>query len=157
MDEGAVYNGKTVDLREKMTEISKGMEAVKEYIGIVSMPRFQQVLDIRSVPKAQTLSNYLSKAKSTPPPFEKTTFHDPFFIAYSSGTTGTPKCIVHSIGGALVSSVKELKLVRISELLILHSPFAKRCLYIGSYAFASSPKTERIYFICPKLSKLGKS
>lgn len=110
MDDMAIYNGKTVDLREKMIEISKGMSDAEEFIGMVSMPRFKDPIDISQVPQAQTLSNFLSKAKPTPPPFVQIAFRDPFFIAYSSGTTGTPKCIVHSVGGALVSSAKEMKL-----------------------------------------------
>ena len=112
MDDFAIYNGKRVDLRQKMTEIVNGMKGTPEFIGMVSMPRFKEPVHINNIPQTQTLSQYVSKAKPKTPDFEQIAFHDPFFIAYSSGTTGTPKCIVHSVGGALLSSSKEMKLHR---------------------------------------------
>ncbi len=42
--------------------------------------------------------------------FEQLPFDHPLFIMYSSGTTGAPKCIVHSAGGTLIQHVKELML-----------------------------------------------
>jgi acetoacetyl-CoA synthetase len=45
-------------------------------------------------------------------------FDHPLFIMYSSGTTGAPKCIVHSAGGTLLQHLKEHQLqcdVRMGE------------------------------------------
>lgn len=41
------------------------------------------------------------------PVFEQVAFNHPLVILYSSGTTGTPKCIVHSHGGTLIQHLKE--------------------------------------------------
>src|SRR3990170_2316771 len=42
--------------------------------------------------------------------FERLPFAHPLYILYSSGTTGVPKCIVHSAGGTLLQHVKEQRL-----------------------------------------------
>lgn len=113
MDEGALYNGKTVDLREKMVEVVSGMKDVKEFRGVVSMPRWEKRVDVSRLPRVQTQQSYLEAAKSnTQLSFERVEFRDPFLVVYSSGTTGQPKCIVHSTGGVLISAAKEGKLHR---------------------------------------------
>ena len=48
-------------------------------------------------------------------------FADPLYIMYSSGTTGKPKCIVHSAGGTLLQNIKEVG---------LHSDLTKdKCIF----------------------------
>ncbi|KAL3264223.1 hypothetical protein ABHI18_000967 [Aspergillus niger] len=108
MDDQAVYNGKTIDLRTKMEAVVDGMRSVQEFRGVVSQPRFaSRPLDISKIPKAQLLGDFLAKSSDDRLEFTRIPFRDPFLIVYSSGTTGQPKCIAHSVGGVLISAFKE--------------------------------------------------
>lgn len=110
VDDAAVYNGKVVDLRQKMAEIVDGMKDCHAFTSLISIPRFAQPGDITSVPKAETLAHLLDSTKLEPPDFVRIDFQDPALICFSSGTTGMPKPITHSVGGLMVSYSKEGRL-----------------------------------------------
>ncbi|KAF1943953.1 acetoacetate-CoA ligase [Clathrospora elynae] len=109
VDDWAFYNGNTVDLRPKIKEIVDGMKAVPEFKGVVTQPRFPgKPADLGGLPRTVTLDDFLKAAHGNEALLcERVAFRDPFLIVYSSGTTGVPKCIVHSTGGALISATKE--------------------------------------------------
>ncbi|GAP92732.1 putative acetoacetate- ligase [Rosellinia necatrix] len=110
MDDAALYNGNRLDLRQKMAEVVAGMKDCSNFRGLVSIRRFKDALDTSHIPKVQSLDVFLDNRQRVTPPIERIAFHEPFLICYSSGTTGIPKAIVHSVGGVLMSFTKESRL-----------------------------------------------
>ncbi len=94
-DEYTVYGGKEFDLREKSNSIAAQLHTQN-----ISLKEFWELYCAQKKPKA-----LLPELR-----FEKLPFSAPLYILFSSGTTGTPKCIVHSAGGVLLQHVKELLL-----------------------------------------------
>ncbi|KEZ44912.1 Acetoacetyl-CoA synthetase [Scedosporium apiospermum] len=112
-DDWAVYNGKKIDLRQKIKDTIDGMKSIPEFRGVVAQERFLgQPANVSGIARCETWSNFIADATNTSgePFFEECSFSDPALIVFSSGTTGPPKCIVHAIGGLILTAHKEGRL-----------------------------------------------
>ncbi|KAH8805032.1 acetoacetyl-CoA synthase [Xylogone sp. PMI_703] len=107
MDDWAVYNGRRVDLRDKMRKLMEGLSTMDCFKGVVVQPRLGTVADLTGIRCSQTLEQFLSCSGVEELRFAQMDFNDPLSIAFSSGTTGKPKCIMHSTGGIILSAKKE--------------------------------------------------
>jgi len=57
-----------------------------------------------------SFADYLTEGRGAESCFLRVPFDHPLFIMFSSGTTGLPKCMVHSVGGTLLQHLKEHRL-----------------------------------------------
>jgi acetoacetyl-CoA synthetase len=106
--DGYCYAGKAIDLADKVRAIVPRLGAVKRTI-IVPMLGTADAL-AASLPKGMTLDNALAPFEARSVSFVRLPFSHPLLVLFSSGTTGVPKCIVHSAGGTLLQLAKEHRL-----------------------------------------------
>ena len=102
--DGYQYNGKTLDIRERISAVVEGLPTV-EHVVIVpymdlgvpdGMLDWRRLLDAR---RGRALQ------------FRSLPFDHPLYIMFTSGTTGKPKCMVHRAGGTLLQHLKEHRLI----------------------------------------------
>ncbi|PPR23680.1 MAG: Acetyl-coenzyme A synthetase [Alphaproteobacteria bacterium MarineAlpha10_Bin3] len=102
--DGYYYNGKAIDSLDRVAEFTAQLPGLKK---IIILPMLDAEPDAARVPGAVNLSEAIAHYPARNIDFVQMPFNSPLYIMYSSGTTGKPKCIVHGIGGALLTHKKE--------------------------------------------------
>ncbi|XP_022373011.1 acetoacetyl-CoA synthetase isoform X4 [Enhydra lutris kenyoni] len=107
--EAVVYNGKEYSHMDKLQQVVKGLPDLKKVV-LIPYVASKEKIDISKIPNSVFLDDFLATGKGAQAPqleFEQLPFSHPLFIMFSSGTTGAPKCMVHSAGGTLIQHLKE--------------------------------------------------
>lgn len=109
--DGYYYGGKTIQSLPQVQQIRDALSSLKQ---VVIVPYLNTKDRVTPGQQVNTGFEHWQEIIDTTPPdplhFEAMAFNDPLYVLYSSGTTGKPKCIVHSIGGTLLQHLKELGL-----------------------------------------------
>ncbi len=106
--DGYRYNGKQFNSLKRVAKITEQIDSIDmvvvcDYLNHqADLTELQQHIGNR----AQAFADFIDPSAHHIE-FAVMEFADPLYIMYSSGTTGTPKCIVHSIGGTLLQHTKE--------------------------------------------------
>lgn len=101
--DGYWYNGKLQDVASKVCAIEPKLGVpvlVVPYAGDAEKL-------VASLHNGRTLNDFVAPFTAQAVVYEPLPFSHPLYILFSSGTTGVPKCIVHSAGGTLLQHVKE--------------------------------------------------
>ncbi|MFL0692395.1 MAG: acetoacetate--CoA ligase [Agrobacterium tumefaciens] len=101
--DGYWYNGKRQDVSDKIVAVAAKLDApvlVIPYAG-------DMVALIERLDDGRSFEQFIADFSVKDIEYRRLPFSHPIYILFSSGTTGVPKCIVHSAGGTLLQHLKE--------------------------------------------------
>ncbi len=104
LSDGYIYNGKPYTKTEAWTLLRKQLPTLGQVV-------FLPVADLQATMEDTVgWSDIIDAGPGVELIFEPLPFDHPLWILYSSGTTGKPKAITHSVGGNLIEHLKVLML-----------------------------------------------
>lgn len=106
-EDAILYNGKRIECLAKAIAVARALETGTGFCKTVIVPRFGG--KVSQLPSSNIFSAMKDFVQGScgDVVYEGLRFDDPLLIVYSSGTTGQPKCIVHTIGGVLLKQKLE--------------------------------------------------
>jgi len=105
--EAVSYNMKIHDHLGKLRQVCNGIGDNLLKTIVIPITGNKQNVELQG--KEVWVEDFLNELADPAAPltFEQVSFDHPLFIMYSSGTTGKPKCMVHSVGGTLIKHLEE--------------------------------------------------
>lgn len=101
-----MYNGKRRELLRKHCRWTEALSADARLEGVIVIQE-QSTIYTQTPNKMMSWDQFLARDTGRPLQFKQLPFNHPAFIVYSSGTSGPPKCIMHSAGGFLLQVKKD--------------------------------------------------
>lgn len=106
--DGYSYNGKAFDSLKTVAQLQEHLSTLEK---VVVIPFACAEPEISALGEGGVLwSDFCEPYQEQAVEFTPVGFRDPLFIHFSSGTTGLPKCFVHTVGGTLLHHLKEHQL-----------------------------------------------
>ena len=105
--DGYIYNGKLINISDKVQAILAAIPSIKN---LVVIDYINQAETLLSLGQSTAYQKIIQNESYKPIEFVQLPFDHTGFILYSSGTTGLPKTIVHRAGGVLLTHLKEHQL-----------------------------------------------